>query len=106
MKQSATKVLFSTCGADQADDLARTLVEERVVACVNAIPGAVSHYWWQGSVQRDEEVVLVMETTAERLSRAMERLRALHAYEVPKIVVLDPEDVDPDYACWLRDVLA
>ncbi|MEZ4289867.1 MAG: divalent cation tolerance protein CutA [Myxococcota bacterium] len=48
MKQSATKVLFSTCGADQADDLARTLVEERVVACVNAIPGAVSHYWWRG----------------------------------------------------------
>lgn len=105
MSQGSTRIVFATCSADQADSLARTLVGERLVACVNAIPGVVSHYWWEGEVARDEEVVLLMETTTERLPRAMARLAALHAYDVPKIVVLDPADVDPAYAAWVREAL-
>ena len=99
-------ILFATCSAEQAEPIARAMVTERVVACVNAIPGVVSHYVWEGRVERDEEVVLLMETSRARVDEAVERLRALHDYDVPKIVVIDPEDVSPDYAAWLRESLA
>jgi periplasmic divalent cation tolerance protein len=96
------RILFATCSPEQADALARMMVEERLVACVNAIPGVVSHYHWEGRIERDEEIVLLMETTAEAVPRAVARLETLHDYDVPKIVVLDPEDVSPAYAEWLR----
>ena len=85
------RILLATCSPEQADVLARTMVEERLVACVNAIPGVVSHYHWEGRIERDEEVVLLMETTDERVPQAVARLETIHGYDVPKIVVLDPE---------------
>jgi len=106
MSNDQLQILFVTCAPRQADSLARTLLEERLVGCVNAIPGVVSHYWWQGAIERDEEVVLLMETTRERVAEAVTRLRALHDYDVPKIVVIDSADVNADYAAWLQGVLA
>jgi len=61
------RVIFSTAPPAVAPDLVRTLVQERLVACGNVIPGVRSFYWWEGEVQDDEEVVLFMETAAERV---------------------------------------
>lgn len=105
MPDHEIRILFVTCSPGQADSLARALVEERLVACVNAIPGVVSHYRWQDRIERDEEVVLLMETSRGRVAEAVARLRALHEYDVPKIVVLDPEAVNADYAEWLASCL-
>lgn len=98
------RVIFSTCSPSEADALAEALVGERLVGCVNLVPGVRSIYRWEGEICRDDEVVLLMETTANRVEAAMERLRELHSYDVPKIVVLDPEHSDADYRAWLEAV--
>ena len=98
------RLIFATCSPEGAEPLLRALLEERLVACGNLVPGVVSHYWWQGRIERDEEVVMLMETTAALVSEATTRLRELHPYDVPKIVVIDPESADPDYLAWLRSV--
>jgi len=98
------RIIFATCSADEADALASRLVEEQLVGCVNVLPGVRAVYRWEGAVERDEEVILLMETTAERAPAATERLRALHSYDVPKIVVLAPESCDEPYRRWLEEV--
>ena len=82
--------------------LAKALVEEKLAACVNILPGLESVYRWQGRVHRDAEVLLVAKTTTPAAPRAMARLRALHPYEVPEIVRLDSADVLSAYGAWVR----
>ena len=98
------RIIFATCAADEADALASRLVEERLVACVNVLPGVRSIYRWQGEVCREEEVMLWMETTVDLAPAAAARLRALHSYEVPKIIVIAPERCDDAYRAWLEEV--
>jgi periplasmic divalent cation tolerance protein len=95
------RVVFSTAPADIAAGLVRTLVEEGLVACGNIVPGVRSIYAWKGEVCDEAEVVLLLETSAARIDTAIARLRALHPYEVPKIVVIDPVAVDDAYAAWV-----
>jgi periplasmic divalent cation tolerance protein len=99
------RVIFSTCSPAEAEGLVERLLEERLIGCANLVPGVRSHYLWEGEVCRDEEVVLLMETTNECVAAAMQRLRELHSYEVPKIVVLDPAHVDASYLAWLSEVV-
>ena len=97
-------VLFVTCPPDEAAGLARRLVEERYVACCNILPGARSIYSWKGELCDDQESVLLMETSAERLEAAMARIHELHSYEVPKILALGPERSLPDYLAWVKEM--
>jgi len=99
------RVIFATCSPDEADGLVGRLLEERLIGCANVVPGVRSHYVWKGEICRDEEAVLFMETTPDRVADATRRLRELHSYDVPKIVVLDPESADPDYRAWLEEVV-
>lgn len=99
------RVIFATCSPGEAETLARRLLEEHLVGCANILPGVRSLYWWEGAIQSDEEVVLLMETTDSQVEAATARLRELHGYDVPKIIVLDPEHCDPAYAAWLRSVV-
>jgi periplasmic divalent cation tolerance protein len=98
------RIIFATCSPDGAEELAARLLEERLVACCNIVPGVRSLYWWEGELCRDEEVVMLMETSADRCEAATARLAELHPYDVPKIVVLDPERCDPRYLEWLHSV--
>jgi periplasmic divalent cation tolerance protein len=99
------RLLFVTCSPDRAEALLLRVLDEKLVACGNLIPGVVSHYWWQGEICRDEEVVMLMETSAELVDAAMRRIRELHPYDVPKIVCLDPTACDPDYLAWVHSVV-
>ena len=98
------RLIFATCSSGEAEAILTTLLDERLVGCGNLIPGVVSLYHWEGAIERDEEVVMLMETTAERVRQATERLRELHPYDVPKIIVIDPATADDDYVAWLREV--
>ncbi len=98
------RLIFATCSPEQAEPILVTLLEEKLVGCGNIIPSVASRYWWDGEIQRDAEAVLLMETTEDRIDEATARLRELHAYEVPKIIVIDPLSVDADYLAWLRSV--
>ena len=93
-------VVITTVPPAEADRIVRTLVEERLVACGNIVPSVRSLYVWKGELCNEEEALVVMETPRDRLSAATARLRALHPYECPKILVLDPTTVNGDYLAW------
>lgn len=100
-------VVLTTVGSeDDAVRLAQALVERRLVACVNVLPGVRSIYRWQGAVQDDRELLLLAKTTAARLSEVSDALAELHPYDVPEVVALEAEMVAPSYAAWLRDCVA
>ena len=98
------RLIFATCSPEEAEPLLVTLLEEKLVGCGNLLPGATSRYWWDGQIERDTETVMLMETTADLAAEATARLRELHPYDVPKIVVLDPERADAAYLAWLSSV--
>ena len=101
---SGRVVALSTVGsAEDAERLARTLVERRLAACVNVVPGVVSHYRWQGELHRDEERLLVIKTRAERLGALRAALVELHPYEVPELVALEITAGHEAYLEWLDD---
>ena len=83
--------------------LAATLVEERLAACVNVLPPMVSVYRWQGSIERSPEHQIVIKTTTDRLDALEARLRQLHPYEVPELLVLDVARGGAAYLAWVRD---
>jgi periplasmic divalent cation tolerance protein len=87
----------------RADELARSLVDERLAACVNVHGPMVSTYRWKGQVERELERQVIIKTTRARLPELEVRLRALHPYEVPEFVVLDAKASD-GYGAWVVDV--
>lgn len=98
-------ILFclSTCpDPATAAAIAGALVDESLAACVNQLPGVRSTYCWQGAVQTDEEVLLLIKTTAGRLDALKARLLALHPYELPELVALPVIDGHAPYLDWVR----
>lgn len=98
------RVVLCTAPLAAAEPIARALVEARAAACVNLIPGVASIYRWEGSISRDDEILLVIKTRDEALPRVHEVIRAHHPYQVPEIVALAPQpgDVNEDYAKWVE----
>jgi periplasmic divalent cation tolerance protein len=85
----------------EAERAGRTLVERRLCACVNILPGMVSLYWWQGAIERGDEVVMIIKTRATLVEAVRVAVRQMHSYTTPAILVLPIETVDPDYHAWL-----
>jgi periplasmic divalent cation tolerance protein len=96
-------VLTTMPDDSRADELARSLVDERLAACVNVHGPMVSIYRWKGQLEREAERQLVIKTTRARLAELEARLRALHPYDVPEFVVIDA-DGSSAYAAWAADV--
>lgn len=96
-------VVLVTVPPDAARNLARTLVEERLAACVNVLPGLQSVYRWEGEVAEESETLLLVKTTRDRYDAMETRLLELHPYDVPEIVALPIEKGLPAYMTWLAD---
>lgn len=97
-------LLLTTCpDADSAQRLSHSLVQHRLAACVSALPGMVSVYRWQGQVQQDSEVQLIIKTTADRRDAAMAHIHAHHPYDVPEILALPVSDGLPAYLAWVAE---
>ncbi|MFP4591208.1 MAG: divalent-cation tolerance protein CutA [Halobacteriales archaeon] len=94
--------VYVTAPEEAAEDLARGLVEERLAACVNAIP-CRSWYRWEGDVVEDDEVALVCKTTDARYPELRARIVERHPYDVPAIERFDEVDVDEAYARWVAE---
>ena len=100
-------VVLTTAGTEeQADTIARGLVEAELAACVNVIGGARSTYRWQGSVTKDVELLLLVKTTADRFEAVRAKIRELHSYELPEVIALPIVDADPAILDWIRDSVA
>ena len=99
----AILLIFTTCpDAASAERITHALVDERLAACVTRLPGARSTYRWQGQVISDDELQLVVKTTASRLDAAMSRLLELHPYELPECVAVQARSGMPAYLDWIR----
>jgi periplasmic divalent cation tolerance protein len=95
-------LIFCTCpDAAVAGRIAEALVEERLAACVNLLPGITSIYRWNGAVQRDPEVLALIKTTSERVAALTVRLRELHPYAIPEIIAVPIIEGLPDYLSWV-----
>lgn len=95
-------VLTTAPDAERAESWARTLVDERLAACVNVLAPMASFYRWKGTVERDEERQVVIKTTAARLDEMKARLLALHPYELPELIVLAGAGGSDAYLDWVR----
>lgn len=102
-EQDRIAIVLTTigAGADTAA-LARTLVEERLAACVNVLPVMTSFYRWKGAVEEDTERQLIIKTLATRVPALEARLRELHPYELPEFVVLTAA-ASAAYASWVEE---
>jgi periplasmic divalent cation tolerance protein len=85
----------------EAERAGRALVERRLCACVNILPGMVSFYWWQGNIDRGDEVVMIVKTRAGLVEAVRAAVKDMHSYTTPAILVLPIESVDPDYHAWI-----
>jgi periplasmic divalent cation tolerance protein len=99
---TAPVIVLSAVGAQpDAERIARALVEERVAACVNIVPGVVSVYRWKGVVEKEDELLLVIKTIGERVEQLKARLLQLHPYELPEVVVIPIGGGHGAYLEWI-----
>ena len=96
------RVVFTTINdRQQAENIAQTLLEARLVACINVLGPCTSLYTWQGKLERDTEYLLLMKTTAACEAAVMTRLQEIHPYEIPEIIVLPIANGSPAYLHWI-----
>jgi len=100
-------VVLSTCASEEeAEKLARALVEQRLAACVNVIPRIKSYYRWQGGLESAEEWLLVIKSSRERFEPLRTALERAHSYEVPEVLALPVVEGAANYLNWLQANLA
>ena len=101
---SSEAILVLTACPDEATGtrIARDLVESGLAACVSRLPGAYSTYRWEGRLQDEPEVLLIIKTLATRFEALEMRLKSLHPYEVPEIIALPVVGGSSEYLAWLR----
>ena len=87
----------------EAERIGKALLEKRLAACVNILPGMISHYWWQGAIERGEETVMIVKTRASLADGVRAAVKALHSYTTPAILVLPIEGGEPAYLKWLME---
>ena len=96
-------VLMTAPDMQAAEKIVRRLLDEGLVACGNILPGATSLYRWEGKVQRDEEVVVVMKSVQGAAAQVVGRAGELHPYDVPEILVHQVAGGAPAYLAWVRN---
>jgi periplasmic divalent cation tolerance protein len=94
-------VLTTVPGRELGERLVRQLVDERLIACANLIPGLASIFRWQGEVRSETEVLILMKTQPERLEALFQRVQELHPYEVPELIEVPVGEVSPAYCQWI-----
>lgn len=100
------QLVLCTCPTTElAEKIATALVTEKLVACVNILPQITSVYQWQGKIEKDSEVQLLIKTTAALFSSVNQRIRELHSYDVPEVIAVDIQQGDSEYLDWITNSL-
>lgn len=102
MSESACRLLYVTAAdREEAEALARALLEARHAACVNILGDTASFYWWEGVIRQASECALLVKTTARLQEQAIQTIRSRHSYDCPCIVALPVEGGNPDFLRWV-----
>ena len=103
----AFRVVISTAGTEEEGArIAKSLLERKLCACVNLVPKVRSFYRWEGAIQDDAEVLLIMKTTKEKLQRLSEHLAEIHSYDVPEVLAVAVDQGRGSYLEWLAESCA
>lgn len=96
-------VLVTAPDGETAARLARALLESRLIACANVLPGVQSHYWWQGKIESSPEHLLLLKTTEARLETVEAEVLRLHPYDTPEVVAIHLDRGNAAYLAWLSE---
>jgi periplasmic divalent cation tolerance protein len=103
-KQSAFVVVLITAkNMQDARKISRTLLNEKLAACVNIVKGVESMFWWEGKVDQVSEALLVVKTKKSILRKLIKVVKSVHSYTVPEIIALPILDGNPDYLKWVNE---
>lgn len=101
MTSTLTLVYVTVGEAEEAERIGRTVVEERLAACANILPGVTSIYWWEGKIEQGAEVALILKTRSDLVKELTARVKALHSYSVPCVVAVAIDGGNPDFLNWI-----
>lgn len=99
-------VILCTCPSmETAKLLAQEAVANRLAACVNIVPSMTSIYWWDDSIQEDQECQIILKSNRVNEQELREKILSIHPYDTPEWLVFDVNDSSPDYADWIRSTI-
>jgi periplasmic divalent cation tolerance protein len=100
------RIILTTCGdRAEAERIGRSLVESRLSACINILPGIQSIYWWQGKIESSLEVLLLIKTRSEQVEAVEKAVSSLHSYATPEFLVVAVTGGSSVYLEWLQESL-
>jgi len=101
-----TLLMISTTGSEkEARKIARSLVEERLAACANVIPGVRSFFYWEGRLCQEKEALILIKTVNNQARKIMAKLKKIHSYEVPEIIFFRVDMGEKNYLKWVRKMV-
>jgi periplasmic divalent cation tolerance protein len=98
-------VFMTTSGREEAEKIVYALLKEKLIACANIVESVSSFFWWQGSIESEEEVLVIMKSSETLFEQLQKRVSELHSYDVPEISALPIVAGSPAYLDWLKDCL-
>lgn len=97
-------VIFNTCPDEKvAEQLASKLVESKLAACINILPGITSVYSWKGKIEKDREVLLLIKTRKESYVQVEAMIKEFHPYELPEVISVSVDQALPSYLSWINE---
>ena len=98
-------VVVTASGVDEARKLTKGILERHLAACVNILPGVESHYRWKGKLETENEVMMLIKSSAEQFETLAGYVRKHHSYECPEILSIPPHEISPGYRSWWDEVM-
>jgi periplasmic divalent cation tolerance protein len=98
-------VLMTAPNREEAVKIVRVLLEEQLIACGNIVDSVSSLFWWEGEIEEEKEVLVIMKSHERLFKKLSERVRELHSYDVPEVLALPIVDGSPSYLEWLKGCL-
>ena len=98
-------VLVATSSVKEAEQIAQTLLEKRLVACINIVPCVHSRFWWRGKIEHCDEALMIIKSKSEVFDELVESVRAIHSYKVPEILAVPVHRGFAEYLAWMDGVI-
>ena len=98
-------VLVTTSSAKEAEQIAQTLLEKRLVACINILPRVHSRFWWKGKIEHSDEALMIVKSKSEVFDELVEAVSAIHSYQVPEILAVPVQSGFNKYLAWMDEVI-